>query len=346
MTATMSAKKVPGAGYQRRELAQCLPLATPFALHVFPSHRCNLRCGYCLHSLEPSTNPGFKKTVMEFELFEKLIEDATRFPERFKVLIFAGWGEPLTHPRIADMVRLAKEKRVAERVEIVSNGVLLTPGLSDRLIEAGLDRIRISIQGIDAERCREVAGVPVDFEALVENIRYFHARRQNSTIFVKTVDAAVPGAADRERFHRIFGAICDEIAVEQVIPVISEIDHSRFGTDLNKRHCGGEATGVSVCPFPFYMSVIHPDGSYAPCCSPDLPLPLGNLAESPLTELWQAQALQSFRAAHLAGRRGGSPACQKCPRPKYDIQQGDNLDQDAARLLPLYQQSPKERNTR
>jgi MoaA/NifB/PqqE/SkfB family radical SAM enzyme len=341
----MTAQNVPGAGYRRRELAGCLPLSTPFALHIFPSHRCNLKCGYCLHSLESRTGKSFRKGMMDFALFTKCVEDASRFPERLKVLILAGWGEPLTHPRIAEMVEFAKRKNIAERVEIVSNGVLLTPELSDRLIDAGLDRIRISIQGIDAERCREVAGVDIDFEALVDNIRHFHENRRGSTIFVKTVDAAVPTEADLAKFQRIFGSICDEIAVEQVIPVISEIDHAKFGTGLNKRHCGGEATRVSVCPFPFYMAVIHPDGSYAPCCSPDLPLQLGNVAETALTELWHGQALQLFRAAQLSGRRGDSAECQGCPRPQYDIQQGDNLDQAAAGLLSLYPLNTEQRTT-
>jgi MoaA/NifB/PqqE/SkfB family radical SAM enzyme len=308
----MNAKTVSGAGYQRRELATFLPLRTPFALHIFPSHRCNLKCGYCLHSLPPDklTSTGFKKKVMDFGLFTKCIEDAVSFPDQLKVLILAGWGEPLTHPRIAEMVELAKRKNIAERVEIVSNGVLLTPELSNKLINAGLDRIRISIQGIDADRCRDAAGVDIDFDALVDNIHYFHAHRKQSKIFVKTIDAAVPTDADIETFHRIFGGICDEIAIEQVIPVISGIDHSKFETALNKRHCGGEATRVTVCPFPFYMSVIHPDGSYAPCCSSELPLRLGSVAETALTELWNGNRLRIFRAAHLSGKRGETGICR------------------------------------
>lgn len=334
----MTAVTVSGAGHQRSELGRCLPLATPFALHIFPSHCCNLKCGYCLHSLAPEKiqKMGFRKTQMDFDLFVKVIDDAARFPDRFKVLILAGWGEPLTHPRIADMVRYAKAKNVVERIEIVSNGVLLTPALSASLIDAGLDRMRISIQGLDSERCREVAGVNLDFDALVNNIAYFHAHRNEAKIFVKTVDAALPTAADRAAFHRIFGTICDEIAIEQVIPVIREINHSRFGSHFNRRHCGGEAAQVSVCPFPFYMTVIHPDGSYAPCCSPDRPMDFGNIRDTSIGEVWRGEQLKRFRIRHLEGSRGESPVCRVCPRPQYDIQQGDNLDSYIETLLPLY----------
>jgi MoaA/NifB/PqqE/SkfB family radical SAM enzyme len=341
----MTAKIVSGAGYQRSELATCLPLSTPFALHIFPSNRCNLKCGYCIHSLQPDmmASIGFKKIVMDFGLFTKCIEDAGRFPNKLKVIILAGWGEPLTHPRITEMVELAKRKNVAERIEIVSNGVLLTPNLSLKLIDAGLDRIRISIQGIDSVRCRDVAGAGIDFEALVDNIRYFYTHRKQSKVFVKTVDAAVPTEPDVETFHRIFGEICDEIAIEQVVPMIREIDHTKFGSEFNKRHCGGEAIPVSVCPFPFYMSVIQADGSYTPCCSPQLPLDLGNVGETALTDLWNGRRLRIFRAAHLSGKRGRSPICGGCSRPYYDLQQGDNLDEYTERLLPLYSECTNER---
>jgi radical SAM protein with 4Fe4S-binding SPASM domain len=235
------------------------------------------------------------------------------------------------------MVEFAKRNNVAKRIEIVSNGVLLTNDLSKKLIEAGLDRIRISVQGLDSERCRDVAGVDVNFESLVDNIRYFHAHRKNARIFVKTVDAAVPTDTDRHIFHGIFEGICDEIAVEQVIPVTKGIDHSIFGSEFNKRHCGGEAGRVAVCPFPFYMSVVHPDGSYAPCCSSELPLSLGNVDDISITEIWNGEALRKFRINHLKGKRGDVAMCRRCPRPQYDIQQGDNLDPYADELLSIYQ---------
>lgn len=312
----MSSITVPGAGYQRQELGTCLPLATPFALHINPSHSCNLKCGYCLHSLPAGEKPrGFRNSLMPFEIFTKCIEDATRFPEQLKVLILAGWGEPLLHPRIAEMVAFAKEKRVAGRIEIVSNGVLLTPQLSDRLVAAGLDRLRISVQGIDSERCGQVAGVPLDFDSLVQNVGYFHAHRDKCRLFVKTVDTAVASPEDAAFFRGTFEGICDEIAIEQVIPVTEGIDHSKFGTDLNKRHCGGDASEVKVCPFPFYLSVVHPDGSYGPCCSPSCRSTWGTSRSAPspssgrgrdcapsVSPTWPASVGEPCSAATVPGR--------------------------------------------
>ena len=81
---------------------------------------------------------------MEFGLFEKIMADLRSFPER-PGIFFGGFGEPLGHPRIADMVALAKA--AGSEVELISNGILLDEAMAGRLIAAGLDRLWISIDG-------------------------------------------------------------------------------------------------------------------------------------------------------------------------------------------------------
>jgi len=342
----MTAQIVSGAGHRRRELGEYLPLSTPYALHIFPSHLCNLKCGYCLHSLPPDIieSKGFKKTLMDFEVFKKCIENAIHFSEPFKVIIFAGWGEPLTHPHIAEMVEFAKRKKIAKRIEIVSNGVLLNHNLAKKLIESGVDRIRISIQGIDSDKYREISGTSIDFNKLVDNITFLYSHKKNAKIYIKTVETSVPTETDKGKFLQIFGPISDEIAIEHIIPVIRDIDHSKFESNFKKRHCGGKAVRVSVCPFPFYMSVIHPDGSYAPCCSPERPLQVGNISETTIKDIWNGERMNDFRIAHLRGNRGGSQVCLTCTRPQYDIQQGDNLDSYSKKLLSLYEACLKKKD--
>lgn len=51
-------------------------------------------------------------------------------------------GEPFVHPHFAEMLKFAKESEVAEVVDTFSNGSLLTPKLSEQLVEYGLDYIR------------------------------------------------------------------------------------------------------------------------------------------------------------------------------------------------------------
>ena len=96
----------------RVALHKRLPLKEPFSLHVYPSFYCNFRCGYCLHSLDAAAleRKGFRRQYMEFDLYRKAVDNVAAQGWHLKAMIFAGHGEPLLHPRIAEMIAYAKER--------------------------------------------------------------------------------------------------------------------------------------------------------------------------------------------------------------------------------------------
>lgn len=158
----------------RRKLIDALPLDTPFGIHICPTTYCNFKCIYCKQASPDMKD--FKKQFMDINLFSLIVEQIKQFPHKLKLLNFAWLGEPLLHPQIADMVRIAKEADIAERVEIVSNASMLTPDLSDALVDAGLDRMRISLQGLSEDDYMDVSKYKIDFQEFVENIKYFYNR--------------------------------------------------------------------------------------------------------------------------------------------------------------------------
>src|SRR5574344_1450806 len=144
---------------KRVELYKQLPLITPFAVHIFPTYKCNFKCNYCIQAMSyfELEKKGFKKDVMSFDTYKKAIDDIKQYDDKLKALIFAGHGEPLLHKDIVAMVKYAKEKDIANRIEITTNGVLLKKEISDGLIDAGLDRLKISIQGTTKEKYQDIA---------------------------------------------------------------------------------------------------------------------------------------------------------------------------------------------
>ena len=75
--------------------------------------------------------------------------DLSPAPEIF----FGGYGEPLSHPEILNMIR--DVKATGARAGLVSNGTLLSPGLSRDLILSGLDRLWISLDNIHQDSIQE-----------------------------------------------------------------------------------------------------------------------------------------------------------------------------------------------
>ena len=318
----------------RTALHQVLPLASPFSLHVYPSFYCNFRCGYCLHSLDGDAleRKGFRRQYMDFSLYQKAVDDAANAGWKLKALIFAGHGEPLLHRRIADMVAYAKDKGIAERTEIVTNASLLTQELSDALIDAGLDRLRVSIQGTTSEAYRKTSGVNLDFERFVEQLRYFYEHKRNTDVYIKIIDVALKGADDQKCFEETFRPVSDMVAIEHAIPFVPEIDLGELSGESKQ---GGDMRS-DVCSMPFYMLVLYPNGDGLPCCSTEVPIAFGNARQDSLAHIWQSKQRTAFLIRQLGGVKN-IPVCSSCSVPSFGLQEGDRLDGYQDRLRKQYQ---------
>ncbi|MDI6848786.1 MAG: radical SAM protein [Candidatus Saccharicenans sp.] len=109
-------------------------------LYIEPTSGCNLKCQTCIRN---TWNEPFGS--MSLALFERLCRQIKEQPFLQSVML-AGFGEPLFHPEVVEMVcRLKEAARVS--VEITTNGTLLNEEMSDRLLEAGLDRLWVSFDG-------------------------------------------------------------------------------------------------------------------------------------------------------------------------------------------------------
>ena len=317
----------------RTELYRQLPLETPFSLHIFPSFHCNFHCNYCLHSMsnEELGKKGFTRQFMDFGIYKKAIDDAQKFHGNIKALIFAGHGEPLMHSEISEMVSYAKQTEKFERIEIVTNGSLLTHELSDRLIEAGLDRLRISLQGVNEEEYRTVSGVKLDFKKFVEQIGYFYEHKVNTEVYIKIIDVAMKNSSEEELFREIFDPISDITAIEYAIPFVKEIDYSNIGT-LSEKCKQGHKRASHICSMPFYMLVLNPNGDVVPCCSTDVPVIFGNIRDQSLTDIWNSKFRELILKRQLKGVEQ-IPICQDCIVPSFGLQEGDYLDGHEEELL-------------
>jgi len=112
-------------------------------IYVEPTSRCNLNCVTCIRH---SWDEPFED--LPWPAYQALIDGLAGFPEA-KTVAFAGFGESLCHPRFPDMICLAHERGL--RTEMTSNALLLAPPTAERLADAGLDQITVSIDGTSDE---------------------------------------------------------------------------------------------------------------------------------------------------------------------------------------------------
>lgn len=326
-------------GGARERLQDMLPLDTPYMIQMFPAYACNFRCGFCLHALDRKQH-GYISDVsfMSMELYRKCIDDMKLFPRKLKMLRFAAVGEPLLHKNIADMVAYAKRAEIAQSVDIVTNAAMLTPELSNKLIAAGLDRLRISVEGLSAEDYQKNACAKLDFDRFVTQIRYFYEHSGHTHVYIKIIDYMVQTPERRKRFFDLFGPVCHSIAVEHLTPTIEEIDYDRLsgGMETDKPQNGEILLDSEVCPQGFYMMQINPDGKVVPCCSMKYPAILGDVKHQTVPEIWRGTAFNHFRASMLRSREGVGAVCRDCNLYLYDLHPEDVLDEVREELERKY----------
>ena len=332
----MRAEKKNLINRNRQKLEDVLPLQTPYSLYIDPCNLCNFRCGFCAVQTADAEVP-LKRQLMPMDLYRKVIDDIAAFPDHLKMLRLCGNGEPLLHPELPQMIRYAKERGVSEFIEIVTNGSKLNPELNEKLVESGLDRIRISVEEISGEGYRRMAGVSIDFDQLLFNIRDLYERSVRvggrCEVYVKTVDAAVATEEKEETFYRLFGDICHKIWIDHVIPLWAEWED--IGDRFELQSFGGHGQALretTVCPFPFYSLLINPDGTVAACCADwQRRLVLGDLMRQSLLEVWNGEPLRTFWIDMLSGSKNRYEMCAHCEYPKYNST--DNIDDYAEEIL-------------
>ncbi len=337
MKARLLNAEAPGG--KRQNLAQSLPLSTPYVVQFFPIYACNFRCEYCHHSI-PKEKRKFVTDwpVMEFSLYEKCVEDLAKFPEKIKTLRFVGMGEPLLHKDIIRMIKLAKDKNIANRVELISNGSLLTHDMSDSLIEAGLDRIVISLQGTNAEKYKRVCSVDIDFTEFVNNIEYLYNKKKDLEMYLKIVDVALDDEEDRNRYFEIFGSICDSIGIENTVPIFPDVEfNNSFDIEENaKTQFGLPMKKVKICPQPFYTMQINPDGKIVGCYAVYYSRILGDCNNISLVDIWNGDGYMKFRMEMLDGKENVCKFCEECTINDFRIFPEDIIDDYADELKKKY----------
>ncbi|MDI6846340.1 MAG: radical SAM protein [Candidatus Saccharicenans sp.] len=189
-------------------------------LYLEPTSGCNLKCQTCIRN---TWNEPFGS--MSFELFERSCQQLKELPFLQSVML-AGFGEPLYHPEVVEMVRaLKKAARVS--VEITTNGTLLNEQLAERLLEAGLDRLWVSFDGTSETSFDDIRR-GASFRLVLKNVQKLRelATEMNRTLAIGISFVVMRDNIDDikniEELIREVGA--DQVLISNVLPYTEEME--------------------------------------------------------------------------------------------------------------------------
>ena len=177
----------------KSSLESLIPVLTPISCHVDVSSLCNYKCSFCFQADTAGMKAvGLKRGFMEVDLFKKIVDQIMDFPEKIKKLKIGNHGEPTMHPKLPEMISYARKSNTAEIIEMFTNGSKLFPELNEKLVESGLQRVNISLEGLSDERYMQVAGVRQDFSKIVDGVKDLFKRKKEAKsdliIYVKVAD--------------------------------------------------------------------------------------------------------------------------------------------------------------
>lgn len=304
----------------RINLGERIPLSTPLVIQLEASGYCNLECEFCPCGDE-NARKYLKQDIMSLELFEKFVDQCKEFEEPIKVLRVIGIGEPLLNKNVSTFVRIAKESGAFERVEITTNGILLSKDLSDSLIENGLDTLLVSLEATSNEKFFEIAKRNIDVQKIKENLSYFYKKSRDTItkLYIKTVNVAID---DSKAFLGEYSQICDYIYVENIIENWPGLGHE-IKKDAVRYEETVYLTKKKVCIQPFKLLCVSANGDVVPCCVDwKRELKIGNIKEMPIKKIWNGDALRGIMKGLL--KQKPYDICKKC---KYRLQnQPDDID--------------------
>lgn len=312
----------------RQILHEIVPLDTPFLIDFHVSNICNFRCNYCLQSASQQTfdNSGFKREFMSWETFKLGVSQIKDFPHKLKQLTFVGQGEPTLNKRLVEMITEVRKADIAETVMLITNASTLSPDYNQQLVDAGLQVLRISLQGMSASKYQQISQAKIDWEKFYYNIVNFSRIRGECKLKVKIADTALE-EGDEQKFYELFGEICDAVAIEHIfdsyahlgreieVPLV-ETSKNRFGHPIQK---------VNVCWFPFIRMDFRSDGVFSNCCGALFGFEK-NIRDSSMVHQWNSQEMNKMRKDFLLHDLSKYTACQKCHILSGDFHPEDILD--------------------
>ena len=313
----------------RVKLSDQIPLDMPYSVTMVPSSYCNFACTFC-----PARIIQHKANIMRYETARRIMEQAN-FPRPVKMLSLYNVGEPLINLELPMIIKHAKDILFAERISLVTNAVLLTSERSRRLINAGLDRIIISIYGLDDLDYKLVTNKKTSFANIVHNIKYLHEIKGDCKVHVKIIDRVVLTLERLELFDNLFIKRCDTYSIEPILPIWPNFRPEGENCDLTQGlYKGVPAVDRLACHYPFYSMVVNPDGKVTPCLADwNESHVLGDTDRDGLNEIWHSQEYQDFRFVQLMGWRRDHPLCSTCGTLRTATCPEDDIDQDRIKLL-------------
>ena len=286
----------------------------PIFVWLEPTNRCNLKCPLC------PTGVGLKRRRgdMSLELFETILAKLKKAKPLLLTLHLAG--EPLLAPNLTRMVELAREAGM--QTTLSSNGTLLTEEMSQKLIDSGLQSLRLDFC---AEKDHfEKVRFGSSWEKVYANIiglLSLKLKTEAQLPMVRIKDVSTWGLSKQEQKMRMdkLQALFEEFPIDGYDGLGPLQVHNWAGTFASEHedpeHHAEDDCRIHPCTHLWTSMAVTYDGLVVPCCRDlEAECVLGDLKTQELDDIWNGEEILKLRKAMTDGDVSGVPLCRSCSK--------------------------------
>lgn len=296
-----------------RLMRRVIHLGNPVSLSIEPTNCCNLHCPECPSGMNLLTRD---RGIMDPAFFQNLIDQVS--PTLYYLNLYFQ-GEPYIHPQFTEMVRVAKSKKIF--VSTSTNGHFLTPENAKATLESGLDRLIISLDGIDAEtyeKYRKGGNFNEVITGIKEIVNHKQARGSKKP---KLILQFLVLKSNQHQIKHI-QQLGKDLGVDKVELKTAQFYDFRQGNPLMpddprfsrykkiktdpEGHIRYEIRNrlPNYCFRMWSSCVVTWDGAVVPCCfDKDAKYRMGNVKEQAFVKIWKNETYCEFRNKILSSRK-------------------------------------------
>ncbi|MFN2396868.1 MAG: radical SAM/SPASM domain-containing protein [Bacteroidales bacterium] len=284
--------------------------AGPFSLSFETASVCNLKCPECIAGQGKIMR---NRKFMEPELAQKLLELHRK--EAFYCNLYFQ-GEPFLHPEIYSIIRLAEERKYYSVIS--TNGHFLDEKNCRKIIDSGLSRLIVSLDGIE-QQSYEAYRKGGNLETVASGIKRLSAmKKERKTPHPFLVVQFLVNKTNEHQLEEVTGYVkklgTDKLEFKSMQIYTDEgkkeftPKNSRYNRYSDKTRRKATSSG---CFRLWSHMVITSDGDWVPCCYDKIP-EYGMSGKEELSKaVWKSPAMQDFRLSLLTGN--GLPlVCSNC----------------------------------
>ena len=288
---------------------------SPFLINFELSNSCNANCVFCrnekgeIHDLNPQ-GPGLPipQGNMPFEIYAEVLRQVKDYLLMATLYIN---GEPLIYRDIYKAIRFATDNNVASMIS--TNGILLNATNSKKLLDAGIDFVKIALSGLT----QDVYSIQVrrgNVEEVKNNIRTIVKMNQEGNYNAVILVDYIFYNYSRHELPAI-RKFCAELGVLLSI----RPGNPKSMEDKEPSLSRGESCVNIPCDWLWKVLSINWNGDVLPCCdyvvwSRQKPYATFEKGKTQIMGLWNGPAVKNMRWTHRNKGRQSIPICEKCDR--------------------------------